>query len=181
MHRRGGRAGGICKTACQKGVQASGEGTRPQYQVLKSPQLCVEGRLANHCRLGRQGCVGILVEVGLADGGAQAVPGLAPRVDAARRLDHGADGQVAVLHAGTRDKVGGGEGRAGEGGLRPQRMYIKQQEGAREVTRGLLLRRCCCCCWRRRRRLTCVLTSPVVTPVKPAKAACTALWASTLQ
>jgi hypothetical protein len=30
-------------------------------------------------------------------------------------------------------------------------------------------------------QLTCVLTRPIVTPVKPAKAACTALWANTLQ
>jgi hypothetical protein len=41
-----------------------------------------------------------LVEVGLADGGAQAVPGLPPGVHAARRLDHSTDRQVAVLQVG---------------------------------------------------------------------------------
>ena len=109
----------------------------------------------------------LLVEVGLADGDPQAVPGFAAGVHAARRLDDGADGQVAVLHA-----VEGGREQRGEGSWGEEARVLQGEgNGGRPAAADAS--------FNLSPRLTWVFTSPMVTPVKPANAACTALCAST--
>lgn len=126
----------------------------------------------------------------LADARAHAVPGLAPRVHAPRRLDHRADRQVAVLRRSSRgDGNSSRQENADVDSVRRRASWawpLHLRLPARPCQAGSARAAaaappCSPPCWQPLLllRLTCVLTRPMVTPVYPANAACTALCAST--